>query len=219
MQTVKNVVIAAAGMGKRLGMGMPKTLVDIDTRKVVDFQLALFKNIENIYMVVGFCDQDVMRYVKQVRSDVIFVRNPDFKRTKTLESFYLAAKLIEGNAIFIDGDMIIPRKSFDSFVTRCKEVNSLIGVSTRISEDPVYAKVNENNEVVGFSYDEYSNYEWANMMFLDANKIRGGKENVFEFLEEILPLPAHCVERLEIDTQDDLENAKKEIEKGYFDGQ
>ena len=55
-------------------------------------------------------------------------------------------------------------------------------------------------------------------MFLDANKIRGGKENVFEFLEEILPLPAHCVERLEIDTQDDLENAKKEIEKGYFDG-
>ena len=37
MQTVENVVIAAAGMGKRLGMGIPKALVDVDGRKIIDY--------------------------------------------------------------------------------------------------------------------------------------------------------------------------------------
>lgn len=216
MQTVENVVIAAAGMGKRLGMGIPKALVDVDGRKIIDFQLELLKDIKNIYMVVGFCDQDVMNYVKNIRADIIFVRNPDFKKTKTLESFYLASKLIDGKAIFIDGDMIISRESFSSFINKCQDVENIIGVSDRISDDPVFAKLNENKEVVNFSYDEKSSYEWANIMYMDAKMIQGGKENVFEFLKKILPMPAYCIDRLEIDTQEDLQNAKKEICSNFF---
>ena len=217
MQTVKNVVIAAAGMGKRLGMGMPKALVNVDGRKVIDFQLDLLKDIENVYIVVGFCDQEIIKYVKNIRRDVIFVRNPDYRRTKTLESFYLAAKLIDGKALFMDGDMIIPQKDFRYFMEQCRERESLIGVSKRISDDPVYAKVDGNNNVVGFSYKETSNFEWANLMYIDAEKIHGGTENVFEFIKQYLPSPSCCIDRLEIDTQEDLVSAKKEIASGYFE--
>lgn len=56
MSSVENVVIAAAGMSTRLGVGRPKCLVEVCGRKIIEYQLALLKEIPHVYMVVGFCE-------------------------------------------------------------------------------------------------------------------------------------------------------------------
>lgn len=212
MQTVENVVIAAAGMGKRLGLGKPKALVKVLDKAICEYQLELLKDVKNVFMVVGFCEIEVMNYVKNIRPDVIFVRNPDFRHTKTLESFYLASKLIKGDAIFMDGDMVIPLAEFRKITNSCRHGETLIGVSDRISDDPVYAII-ENGKLQDFSYTKKSKYEWANIVYINAELLHSGKENVFEYLRKFLPASIECFDRLEIDTPEDLRMAEEIISR------
>lgn len=214
MSLVENVVIAAAGMGTRLGAGKPKCLVEVCGRTLVEYQLDLLRNVPNVYMVVGFREYDVINFVSKIRRDVIFVRNPDFQHTKTLESYHLAAKVISGNAVFLDGDMIISSRDFSEFMRKSAEVDMLVGVSERISDDPVYANVNDHEGqliIQGFSYLDKSPYEWANVVYMPADLMNGGTCNAFEYIQTLLPAPAAVIDRLEIDTRNDLEYAEKEL--------
>ncbi len=219
MSPVENVVIAAAGMGTRLGAGKPKCLVEVCGKKLIEYQLDLLKDVKNVYMVIGFCELDVIEAVGQLRKDVIFVRNPDFQHTKTLESYHLAAKLIDGSAVFMDGDMIIPRSDFRDFLRKAAATDFLIGVSQRISADPVYAGITSENGTLtirDFSYEKVTSYEWANVVYMPAGLMKGGKSNAFEYLQTLLPRQAAVIDRLEIDTKADLELAERELSGNNF---
>lgn len=212
MQTVKNVVIAVAGMGTRLGMGKPKCLIEINGRTLLEYQLSLLKEIENVFLVVGFLEEDVMDFAQKIRRDIIFVRNPNFQHTKTLGSFYMAAKIIDGATIFMDGDMIIEPNSFAEFLDTSATSNFVIAVSKRISDDPVYCDVKQNGEVLtihGFSYEKKSEYEWANIVSMPASKMENGNFHTFEHLQNFLPVSAKIIDRIEIDTPEDLREAEK----------
>ena len=219
MPVVENVVIAAAGMGTRLGAGRPKCLVEVGGRKIVEYQLELLRDIPHVYIVVGFCEQEVIDVVRKIRRDVIFVRNPDFQHTKTLESYYLASRVIDGKAVFMDGDMILEPASFARFLRLGAEQPFLLAVSRRISADPVYAdmQTEEPLAVRDFSYTETSGYEWANAVVMDAARLSGGKIHVFEYLRRFLPAQAAVVDRMEIDTPEDLRYAARELERGGFE--
>ena len=215
MQTVKNVVIAAAGMGTRLGMGKPKCLVKINNKTLLEYQLDLLEDVENIFIIVGFMEEDVMNFAHQIRRDIIFVRNANFQHTKTLGSFYLAAKIINDSAIFMDGDMIIEPKSFAEFLmTAAQTDDMLVAVSKRISVDPVYCDIIQDEQglmIHGFSYDKKSDYEWANIVSMPANLIESTSSHTFEHLQKFLPLSAKIIDRLEIDTPEDLRDVKNFI--------
>ena len=212
MSLVKNVVIAAAGMGKRLGLGMPKCLVKVAGKTILEYQLDLLKKFDNVFIVVGFGEGEVIKFAKMLRKDIIFVRNTDFFHTKTLESFYLAAKIIDGFAFFLDGDMIIEPESFDKFVQNAISHQEMtVAVSQRIFENPVYCDMIENNGkmmVKNFSYENKSDYEWANIAFMSANLINGGDMHMFEYLKNYLPMRAEIIDRFEIDTMGDLQKAE-----------
>ena len=219
MPFVEHVVIAATGMGTRLGLRKPKCLVEICGKKLIEYQLDLLKNVPNVYMVIGFGEKDVIEQVGSIRKDIIFVRNPDFQHTKTLESYYLAAKLIKGSALFMDGDMILEPMSFSGFLQEASSKESLVGVTKRISDDPVYAEVSSGKEglmVRDFSYEKKSIYELANIVYAKAADMKSGTTHVFQHLQSMLPLPAAVVDRLEVDTHTDLQLAEQEIAKGIF---
>ena len=218
MSTVKNAVIAVAGMGKRLGFGQPKCLVKVKGKSILEYQLELLANVENVFLVVGFGEMDVMSFASKIRKDIIFVRNSNFQHTKTLGSFYCAAKIIEDSAIFMDGDMIIEPHSFSKFcdvAMRSFSDELTIAVSKRISDDPVYCDVKEEGDgklkINAFSFEKKSPYEWANIFFMPANLIENGNTHTFEYLEKFLPAKAAIIDRLEIDTVADLKIAENEI--------
>lgn len=213
MQTVKNVVIAAAGMGTRLGIGKPKCLVKINNKTLLEYQLDLLKDVENVFIIVGFMEEDIMNFAHQIRRDIIFVRNANFQHTKTLGSFYLAARIINDSAIFMDGDMIIEPNSFVEFLTTAAQTDKMIiAVSKRISDDPVYCDITQDEQgltIHGFSYDKKSDYEWANVVSMPANQMKSGNSHTFEHLQKFLPASAKIIDRFEIDTPEDLRDTEK----------
>lgn len=217
MCSVENAVIAAAGMGTRLGAGLPKCLVRVADRPIIDYQLALLREVPHVFMVVGFREMDVIEYVRKLRPDVIFVRNADFQHTKTLESFHLAARGIAGRAVFMDGDMIMEQKSFHKFMEKAAySDDSLVAVTRRLSDEPVFAELKGEPgklQVESFSYDKPSAYEWANVVCLPACLVHGGNTHVFEFLRKMLPIPAAVLDRLEVDTHEDLRIAEEIVAK------
>ena len=215
MQAVKNAVIAVAGMGTRLGIGKPKCLIKINDRTLLEYQLALLEKVENVFLVVGFMEEDVMSFAHKIRRDIIFVRNANFQHTKTLGSFHQAAKIIDGSAIFMDGDMIIEPNSFSEFLKAAAEIDSdklLIAVSKRISDDPVYCDIEDDGHALtirGFSYEKKSAYEWANVVYMPAALMENGTSHTFEHLQKFLPTSAKIIDRLEVDTPEDLREVKK----------
>ena len=222
MQTVKNVVIAVAGMGTRLGMGKPKCLIEINGTTLLEYQLALLKDVENVFLVVGFLEEDVISFAQKIRRDIIFVRNANFQHTKTLGSFYLAAKIIDGAAIFMDGDMIIEPKSFAEFLTASAKINDenlLVAVSKRISDDPVYCDIEQREQNLilrEFSYEKVSGYEWANIVYMPTKFMKNGSCHTFEHLQNFLPATAKVIDRLEIDTPEDLIYAEKFLKNNQW---
>lgn len=222
MQTVKNVVIAVAGMGTRLGMGKPKCLIEINGKTLLEYQLALIKDVENVFLVVGFLEEDVISFAQKIRRDIIFVRNANFQHTKTLGSFYLAAKIIDGAAIFMDGDMIIEPKSFAEFLetaTNIKDDSLLVAVSKRISDDPVYCGIEQREQNLilrEFSYEKVSGYEWANIVYMPTKFMKNDTCHTFEHLKNFLPTTAKVIDRLEIDTPEDLNYAEKFLKNNQW---
>ena len=62
--------------------------------------------------------------------------------------------------------------------------------------------------LIKFSYDGKSGYEWSNLLYIDSEKLHSGKENVFEYISKFLPINYEVVDRLEIDTPEDLKLAE-----------
>lgn len=92
MSSVKSVVISCAGIGSRLGLGLTKALVQINGRSLISWQLELFKDVEDIRIVIGFQANDIIEEVRKHRQDVIFIFNHRYFETKTGASFYLGAR-------------------------------------------------------------------------------------------------------------------------------
>ena len=214
MEYPKNAVILAAGLGSRLGMDTPKCLVEIHGRKLIDYQLDLLKDFDDIRVVVGFKEELVMDYISQKRPDCIFVRNPEYATTTNSCSTKLAAKHITQPYIIIDGDIHISKTTFDDFLKKCAQNNkkNIICATKAKTEEPVYMHIKED-QVVKFSRDEKSNYEWSGVAYINninLSDINAGY--IYKVLEKSLPCPSFVLDVFEIDTPHDYNEAVKHIQ-------
>lgn len=89
MSSVKSVVISCAGIGSRLGLGLTKALVQINGRSLISWQLELFKDVEDIRIVIGFQANDIIEEVRKHRQDVIFISIIDILRRRLGQVFIL----------------------------------------------------------------------------------------------------------------------------------
>lgn len=88
----KSVVISCAGIGSRLGLGLTKALVQINGSSLISWQLKLFKEVEDLRLVIGFQATNVIEEVRKYRDDVIFCYNHRYFETKTGASYFLGAR-------------------------------------------------------------------------------------------------------------------------------
>lgn len=204
----KTVIITAAGMGSRLGAGLPKCLIEVGGHRIFEYQLKAFEWADEIRMVVGYMADEVARQVSAVNPNVVMINNPDFANTTSRQSDFLGAQNLEGQALFFDGDMLISRKTANLLREKYELGIPFIGVTDEISEVPVYVGV-ENGQVQWFSFDRRSEYEWACVAMLEAEKIEYQPTHFYIQLEPYLPTQAVLIQRLEIDTEEDLRHAER----------
>ena len=203
MQTAKSVVISCAGIGSRLGLGTTKALIDIDGRSLISWQLELFKNIEDIRVVVGFQAHQVVEEVCKYRSDVIFVYNHNYFDTKTGTSYYLGAKHANEYVLEVDGDLLIHPDDVPLLLAKDGE---WIAYADKMSDDGVYVRIDEEGNVLSFSR-ENGDFEWTGPCCLQRSNIRYTSENVYNQLEPYLPMPGIKIRACDIDTYSDYQRA------------
>jgi len=194
-----SLVLSCAGIGSRLGLDKTKALIEIENKKLIHHQLEAFEKMEDIRIVVGYQANSVIEAVLQMREDVIFVFNHDYFYTKTGTSFYLGARHGRSYAVAWDGDLIVNPKDIE----RCLNFDGeYIGCSKKVTDDAVFVKVNDNDEVVFFSR-ENGDYEWSGPAKLKKENIPYVSTNVYNQIEPLLPLPMLKIDAQDIDTYDD----------------
>lgn len=138
MSAVESAVIAAAGLGSRLGLGKPKCLLEFGGKSILQHQLWLLRSVPDVRVVVGFEEALVMDAVRRLRPDVIIVRNAAYRTTTTLDSYSLGATGVRGNCLFLDGDITFGPASFARFLDTCRPDRALIGVTALKTQDAVH---------------------------------------------------------------------------------
>jgi choline kinase len=215
MSFIKHAIISAAGMGTRLGLNTPKCLLKFNGISIIEHQLDLLRDVEDVRVVVGFMEEEVVKIVKSIRNDVIFVRNPNYQNTSNTYSISLATIGLTKPHILLDGDLLINKKSFNEFMNAFDGKNSLVGITKSSTDDAVYVDINHDNEIKGFSRKKKSPHEWSGIVCI--NNITVSKEDpyLYQILEKHLPLNSKFIECSEIDTAEDL-NRAQHLASRYF---
>tara|TARA_B100000767_G_scaffold264975_1_gene280512 strand:+ start:436 stop:1086 length:651 start_codon:yes stop_codon:yes gene_type:complete len=215
MSFIKHAIISAAGMGTRLGLNTPKCLLKFGGVSIIQHQLDLLKEIKDVRVVVGFMEEDVVKVVKSIRNDVIFVRNPHYQETSNTYSISLATKGLKSPHILMDGDLLINKKSFKEFTNAFDGKHSLVGVAKSSTDDAVYVELNHDNEVINFSRNKKSQHEWSGIACVNNITVTKEDPYLYQILEKHLPLKAKFIECSEIDTAEDLNRAQHLLSR-YF---
>lgn len=195
----KSVVISCAGIGSRLGLGLTKALVQINGGSLISWQLKLFKDVEDLRLVIGFQGSEIIDEVKKYRQDVIFCYNHRYFETKTGASYYLGARHANHETIEWDGDLLVHP---DDVKMLLKTPGEFICYGDITSEDTVCVHVNEKGEVLDFSRGG-GDYEWTGPACMDKKHLTYCSQNVFNMFEPLCPMRGIKVRAYDIDTYND----------------
>lgn len=195
----KSVVISCAGIGSRLGLGLTKALVQINGASLISWQLKLFRDVEDLRIVIGFQGNEIIEEVLKYRKDVVFCYNHRYFETKTGASYYLGARHANHETIEWDGDLLVHP---DDVKVLLQTPGEYICYGDITSEDSVCVRINEQGEVLSFSR-EGGDYEWTGPACMEKKHLTYCSQNVFNMFEPLCPMRGIKVRAYDIDTYND----------------
>ena len=198
-----SVVISAAGVGSRLGLGQTKSLIRLADKTLIETQLDQFASVPDVRVVVGFQAQDLIDVALRQRRDLIFVFNHDYFHTKTGASLHLGAKHANEWVVAWDGDLLVHPDDISQCLLGGQ---TYVGVSQKTSEDTVFVKLDEQQRVVAFTDDD-GDFEWSGPACFHRSQVHFTSGHVFALLEPLLPLPCKVIRARDIDTYEDYKKA------------
>lgn len=208
-----SIIISCAGMGTRLGIGMPKALVDVVGKPLIIRQLEMMEEYEDIRIVVGYQAEKVMEVVKAYRKDIMFVFNYDYKITGTGASFSKGLLGAKKYVVAMDGDLLVHPDDLHTFIDSDQEC---IGGGEPSTDNPVLMSLDENNCVVKFSREE-GTQEWTGLAKIETSRLIPGTGHVYQMLEPLMPIRVKRIRTREIDTMNDYEKAVAWVRNNYCD--
>lgn len=214
MSPIKHAVLSAAGIGSRLGLGRPKCLVEIHHRSLLSYHLERLKDVENIWLVVGYQEDEVIDHAMSLRRDIIITRNPDYAKTNTLQSIFRVSRHLKERFLAIDADTVVEDKTFHAFMQAATSQQYLIAISDYTTAEGVRVKV-QHDQVTEFNRANQDPYEWAGIAVLGPEMVVDKPIFVYQALTPFLPLPAFKINAFDIDTVSDLDMARQVIASNW----
>lgn len=205
------VVISAAGMGTRLGLDIPKCLIQVNGETLLARQLKQTAQCAHVYVVVGFKERDVIEEAFKYRKDVIIVRNPMYATTSNAYSLSLGSQFCK-SFLALDGDVWFPYKTIYEMLECISEnLDETVLFATPVkSQDTVFMNLDDSERTcLSFSRTEETKYEWSGCGYYNGIVIPQTARYVFEEIIPHLPKPTKVIKCWEVDTPSDLELLKK----------
>ncbi|MDD1507783.1 NTP transferase domain-containing protein [Pseudomonas sp. CNPSo 3701] len=199
-------------------MNKPKCLVEIGGRTLLDYHLERLTWAENVWLVVGFEETEVIRQAMSLRKDLIVVRNPEYARTNTLQSIYRVSRHLQERFLVIDADTVVEPRSFTAFMAAAQDQAQLIGISRYTTSDGVRVLLDEAGAcVTAFTRAAEHAWEWTGIAVIDPAAVVDKPIYVYQALEAYLPMPAAEIKAFDIDTITDLDMARQVLANGWPD--
>lgn len=204
------IVICCAGMGRRLGIGTSKALLDIGGKPLILRQLDLLKDYDDIRIVVGYDAEKVINTVLSYRKDVMFVFNYQYETTSVVTSMRKALLNPRKYIVEIDGDVLINPVDLVKLLDypgECIGGNSVQAVNS-IGLDL------KDGKVLDFK-SEGCDYEWTGLAKIDSRRELKEEEFLYIALKPFLPIDFIYINSRDIDTVEDYEKALVWFNEGY----
>jgi choline kinase len=217
------VVILAAGFGMRLENSIPKALIKIHNKSILEKQIeniTKYIDINDIIIVVGFKKEMIMESFPQL----LFVYNNNFHSTNTAKSLLLALNKIKNedvlwlNADIIFDDAIIA--DILNFNRNCMVTNvsntAQEEVKYILNEEGYIAKVSKNlsdakGEALGINFIKAPYLDLFKNCLQECTNKDYFEEAINKLIQKgikIAPLDVVNKRCIEVDFLEDLETAK-----------
>ncbi|MGI6394292.1 MAG: NTP transferase domain-containing protein [bacterium] len=230
------VIILAAGTGSRLGKGMPKALVNVAGKTMLEHQMEWISsfNPERIVVVSGFHHKEMVDFCKEKFSGVTVVENKRFTE-QNLYSLLSAKKYLTEDTLIMNVDHIYPKYFAERISPLFKEVQkfAIFADTTReLSDDDMKVFINPEGVVekiskkltnwnagyIGMTFikkDFWKDYFLAAAAVSEAEKEKAVVEMVIQRLVDMKHFPeiidSDNVIWYEIDTMEELKYAEEHL--------
>lgn len=176
---MKNAIILAAGLGKRLNSisgSKPKCLFEIEGKPVLFYTLKklIQQDYDKICIVTGYNSNLIENYVKSNFPEVKIVFNDKYLSYGNFESLKLGIKSFGKihQATVLDADLIFEIGILDKIdVTR----NVILSSRIKLNHDPVYISIG-NDKIIFLSKDSQNkletNSEYIGIFNINQDNIR-----------------------------------------------
>lgn len=232
-----DVIILAAGQSKRLKKfteDTPKCLVEVAGRKILERQLDAMKGlgVDRVFIVAGFKASRIHDFINSAKDRYDFqievIDNELFASTDNAYSLSLGMEKTNSSVIVLDGDVVFDRELI-TMLFDCVSENVLLCDRSRAPEDEDCKVLIDHGCAKGIGKRVFGQSIYTSMIkmggsFLtefveELNKDRKNKEWYSEPLDRVLRSSDSCFSvlytdghyRTEIDTEEDLEIAEKEV--------
>lgn len=234
-------IILAAGVGSRLyplTKNIPKQLVKVAGMPIIDHQIKALEDngITNITIVVGYLASILMKYLSTKfpypKFDIRYVYNMRYKETNTAYSLWLTSPELCEGTFLLNGDVLITPKVVAKIHS---SFNSCLGVVPRKCQGEEVKVILEKEKIldIGKGIDpRIAHGEYVGIAKLDnvtgtllSQALRktiennGEKDYYDHIIKKILPkvdikaIDLTGLPVLDIDTNEDLKEANKLLEK------
>lgn len=203
------VVVNAAGLGSRMGLDVPKALLEVAGRPLIAWQLAMLSDVPDVRVVIGYRAAEVADLVFGLRPDATVALNHRFSSSGTASSLMRGAACLATDAVVsLDCDLVVHPEDLRHFVNAEADVLGVVPVQ---STEPVFVDV-EDGVAQDFLRTPAPNaLEWSGLVRFDpSNPALGATQgHVFELIRNLLPMPARRIRAREVDYPEEVPAMEK----------
>ncbi len=231
-------VILAAGRGSRLGASVPKALVRVGQKRLIEYSLlALRKNkIKEVTIVTGYKGEQIEEALGKefYGLKITYAKNPLYETSGTMSSVLCAKDYLHRDMLLIDADLfydyrflktaiLSPHPNLivlgkflnngDDFYVTYDSRATVTGYGTTLS-----GEIAQDNMLgVFFGICKFSSlfvnrwFEFVNEQMTDISKADYHDILLSSFLSSIRVVPSYELEWCEVDTKEDLAHAEREV--------
>ena len=111
-----NLVILASGMGTRLNKKMPKCLVSINNKTLLERIINISKEFDKVIIVGGY-KINLLKKIINNNENIYLINNKHFKTTNMVESFFKAYNKIDRDVIITYSDILFDQSLFKKMIS------------------------------------------------------------------------------------------------------
>ena len=214
-----DVVILAAGSGRRMKSFGSKSLLPVKDTTLINYQINTIKySMPNadITVVLGY---EIDKIYKQIPKFVLVIENDKYETTASTRSAFMGVRACsKNNILIINGDIFFNEKIFDI----CTNESSILINSNKLISDSKIGVIVDSGYLSCFNFD--INVKWGQAVYLYENDIDLFQKICYDTKQEVIiseiletmvnkkvsikTIEPANIELVEIDSYKDLERIK-----------